>query len=897
MSSTFIKRWRIADFDVINNSMQIITTHIMADFDALACMVAAKKLYPEAHLVFPGSQEKKVRDYLKESPFSLEFMSLSDVDPDEVSLLIIVDTKLKERIGELAKIVERGKAKIHVYDHHPAHPKDINAHLEHVEEVGAAVTLFVEIFEKKGIPITCEEATLFALGIYEDTGCFTFNSTTTRDLKAMAYLLEKGADLNFVSDYVKRDLTAEQIELLNEMIKNTEIHNIKGIDIAVTTISREKYVGDLAVLAHKLKDMENLNVLFVLARMDDRITFIARSRIEAVDVGSIAAEFGGGGHPTAASAVIKDLTLIQAKDKLLKILRDILIKGLTAKDIMTSPVIYVSSDASISEAEKLMVRFNINSLLVFEDGKLVGIITRQTVEKAIYHSLSNSAVQEFMTADFKTAFLETPLEELEDIMLQQGQRIVPVVDNGEVLGVVTRGELLKALYREMSIKPKSLKGEEVSYPFVKDVKVIMKNRLPKEIWEIIETARKVADELGYGAYLVGGFVRDLLLRVPNLDLDIVIEGDGIKFAYVLAETLGGRVNAHEKFATAVVVLQDGRRIDVATARMEYYPEPAALPEVKMGSIKRDLYRRDFTINAMAIKISQEDAYTLIDFFGGQRDLKDKMIRVMHNLSFVEDPTRAFRAVRFEQRYGFKIGGQTERLIKLAVKKGIINRVSGTRLFSELKYMLSEKEALNMVKRMNELELLQCIHPKLSLTPQIEDLFLRIEEVIAWYSLLFLEEKVESWVLFLSALFSSLKKGEIDAVVKKLCIPKRYATVISQSLTQTPRIIKKLEKAKDAAQVYQILRPFSLETHLFAMAYSQEDQVKRSISLYLTELKKIKPLLCGKDLVALGLEPGPTFSDLLDSVLFAKLRGEVSTKEEEIALVKKLLKRKKKEAST
>ncbi len=868
--------------------MQIITSHIMADFDALACMVAAKKLYPQAHLVFPGSQEKKVRDYLKESPFALEFLSSSDIDPEEVDLMVIVDTKLKERIGDLAKIVEMGKAKIHIYDHHPAHPQDIQGDLEVVDEVGAATTLFVEIFKKRNIPLSPEEATLMALGIYEDTGSFTFNSTTPRDMEAAAWLLSQGADLNFVSDYVKRDLTAEQVELLNEMIQNTQIHSIRGVDIAITTISREKYVGDLAILAHKLKDMENLNVLFVLARMDDRITLIARSRIEAVDVGVIAGEFGGGGHPTAASAVIKDLTMVQVKEKLLKLLREHLTHSKRTKDIMTTPPISVSPQVSIMEAEKTMVRFNINSLLVMDRGKVLGIITRQTVEKAIYHRLHEAPVQDYMTTDFQTVSPDTPLEELEEIMLEKGQRMVPVLDGEKVVGVVTRGELLRALHWGLSAKPRPLK-KEGHEPFVKNVKVLMKDRLPKEIWNLIQVAGKVAEELGFNVYLVGGFVRDLLLRVPNLDLDLVVEGDGLVYADHLARALGGRTNKHERFKTAVVVLPDGMKIDVATARMEYYEEPGALPEVMEGSIKRDLYRRDFTINAMAIKLNQPDAFTLIDFFGGQKDLKEKVIRVIHNLSFVEDPTRAFRAVRFEQRYGFKIGGQTERLIKQAVKQGLFERVSGMRLYSELRQMLSEKEPLRMVERLEKLGLLPFIHPKLKLTPSIRRLFLQVDEVLAWYELLFMEEKAATWIVYMAALFKDLSTREVKSLSKKLAIPKRYARVLIEAHEKTPHAAKVLATEKlDPSQIYNLLKPLALETLLYTMAYSNKEEVRKAISLYLTQLRKVKTALSGKDLVAMGLEPGPIFSKILNALLAARLRGEVSTREEEIQLVKEFM---------
>ena len=169
---------------------------------------------------------------------------------------------------------------------------------------------------------------------------------------------------------------------------------------------------------------------------------------------------------------------------------------------------------------------------------------------------------------------------------------------------------------------------------------------------------KTAEDFNYNAYVIGGFVRDLFLYRSNEDIDVVIEGDGIAFARQFSKEMGTRVHTHEKFGTAVVIFPDGFKIDVASARMEYYKFPAALPTVEMSSLKLDLFRRDFTINTLAIELNPEKFGKLLDFFSAQKDIKDKVLRVLHNLSFVEDPTRVFRALRFEQRFGFTIGKLT-----------------------------------------------------------------------------------------------------------------------------------------------------------------------------------------------------------------------------------------------
>ena len=877
--------------------MEIITTHEMADFDALASLIAAKKLYPKAHLVLPGSQEKQVRDYLKESPFALELIPANKVKPEEVSLMVVVDTKLKERIGPLGKVVELGKAKLHVYDHHPSHPKDLQGDLEVVRETGAATTILVKILRDRGIKISPEEATLFTLGIYEDTGCFTFNSTTPEDLEAAAYLLACGAELNTVSDYVKRELTPEQVDMLNEMIKNAEEHNFNGVDVVITSISRERYVGDLAVLAHKFKDMKNLNVLFVLARMDDRITLIARSRIPLVNVGEIAEEFGGGGHPSAASAMIKDMTLVQAKELLIETLNAHLSKVHTASSVMVVPVLWIAPHAPIKEVEQMMVRYNINAMPVLEneDGKLLGVITRQTVEKALYHGLGEAPVEDYMSTDIESVDPQTPLTEVERVMMEKNQRIVPVVEDDKVVGIVSRGDVLRVLYRELSYSPQPLKESASSFPFVKNVRSILRDRLPDYCNNILKEAGDVANEMGVNVYVVGGFVRDLLLRVDNLDIDLVVEGgDGIVFAHHLASRFGGRVNAHKKFHTAVVVLPDGFKIDVATARMEYYEEPAALPVVKMGSIKRDLYRRDFSINAMAIKLNGENAFHLIDFFGGQKDLKEKRIRVLHNLSFVEDPTRAFRAIRFEQRYGFRIGKQTERLIKIAIKENCFEALSKHRLFTELRLMLSEREPWSMVKRMDQLGLLKFVHPRLRITSSLEELFEELDDVVAWYSLLFLEETIEPWILYLAALFSHLKAVEVKGALTELGLPRHHLRQIFRIHVTAPRLVKVLEEhdVEDRVWLLEELKDKPTDLLLYVMALSKEDKVRKGISVFLTMLRKVKPLLTGKDLIEMGLTPGPLFKEVFDGLVKARILGKVRDRQEEKRWVEDFLRNRK-----
>ena len=260
--------------------MEVITTHTNADFDALASMLAAKKLYPSAILVFPGSQERSLRDFFVHSTlYVFETQRIKDIDMGKIDRLILVDTRQLGRIGRFREIIERPGLDIHIFDHHPASSDDIHGSYEVIREVGAAVTLMLSVLKERGIEISADEATVMMLGLYEDTGGLTFSSTTAEDFHAAGYLRAKGASVNIISDMITRELTAEQIFLLNDLIESATQYTFHGNSVVIALASADRYIGDIAVLVHKLKDMENLDVVFALVRMEDRMYLIRRSRI------------------------------------------------------------------------------------------------------------------------------------------------------------------------------------------------------------------------------------------------------------------------------------------------------------------------------------------------------------------------------------------------------------------------------------------------------------------------------------------------------------------------------------------------------------------------------------------------------------------------------------------
>ena len=872
--------------------MEVITTHLNADFDSLAAMVAAKKFYPDAVMAFAGSQEKNIRDFFAQSShYFLDFKRQKQIPLKKVTKLILVDTRQANRIGNFSKCLKNPGIELHIYDHHPETPNDLKGDVEVIRPVGSTSTIFVQLFREKGIAITRDEATLLSMGIYEDTGSFNYAATTPEDLEAASWLLAQGANLHTVSQSIARELTVYQLGLLNDLIRSAINYTIQGIDIVVAKLALTEYVDEFALLVRRFMVMENLNVLFALAAMEDRIYLIARSRVPEVNVGEIAREFGGGGHASAASATVKNMTMVEAEEKLIRLLNKYVRPQSLAGELMSHPVITVPPDISIKNANQVLTRYNITVLPVVQDkSKLLGIISRRVAEKAIFHNLGNLPVSDYMTTDVATLPSSASLGDIQELIIENRQRLIPVVDKGELQGVITRTDLLNLLINDPAHQPKNLiAADDRSYvERHRNVSNLIAEFLNKEVIVLLRTIGEVAEENGFTAYSVGGFVRDLLLRIKNLDLDIVVEGDGIRFAKKLAEFFGGTVRTHEKFSTALVIMPDGFNVDVATARLEYYEYPAAMPTVELSSLKLDLYRRDFTINAMAINLNPDKFGTLVDFFNCQTDIKERRIRILHNLSFVEDPTRIFRAIRFEQRMGFTIGKHTEKLLKNAVKMNLFNRFFGNRCFTELKLIFSEENPIPAIRRMAEFDLLKFILPGLKFDKRMEKNLNEIQRAMAWYKLLYLDEPFQQWLVYLFAILADSTYSELKVFCMKFEFPERHKKELLKEKDATDKILRELGRNRrlSNSEIYWLLQERSHESLLYLIAMARKKTAKKAVSHFVTHLRHYKTHVHGADLKKMGYRSGPIYKTILNHLLEAKLDGAVETKADEISFIRK-----------
>ncbi|MDR1040019.1 MAG: CBS domain-containing protein [Deltaproteobacteria bacterium] len=873
----------------------VITCHINPDFDAVASMVGASSLYPGAALLLPGGNGRRLSGpFVKGMLESRNLVKPKELDFRSVRRLVVVDTRRPDRIGFAQPLLERPDLEIHLYDHHPDAEGDIRGTFTRSEPVGATVTLLGEIMREKGHAPEADEATMLALGLWEDTGSFSFGSTTPRDMAVGAWLLSRGADLDAVAQLTSRELSAEQVSLLNELIKTAEIREVRGKTLAVATARREGHIDDVAVLGPRLMEILDLDTVFLIVQMESLIQVTGRSRTGGFNVGEILKPLRGGGHQGAAAAAVKGRDLEDVRKDLEDSIDESVGRLFRAGSIMVYPPIVLSETRPLSEAMDMMARYGLHVILA-EDakGRVTGIIREQSVSRAMYHGLTAFPVKDFMTTDFETAHPDTSFQDVKRVLVDQRQRILPVTDpEGRALGVVTRTDLLHLLAAEAG-------GEDGGpaagsrTPFDRNVASQMQERLPKGVMGLLRGLGEEAKAFGVNLYLVGGTVRDLIMLKPIRDLDMTVTGELGGFIRAQAARLKGELRTHPRFKTATLSLPDGTKLDFSTARVEYYEYPGALPVVRHASIQLDLQRRDFTINTLAVSLDPDDFGKLLDYYRGYRDVKDGLIRVLHSLSFVEDPTRAFRALRFERRLGFRISRMTGGLISNAVSGGFMKNLSLRRLMGELKIICGEEDPGAIFERMAGFGLLKCFSPDLRVTRRHLELFRNVARVRDWYRLTFSSRFSPMWLVWFAALTYELDRDEALRLADGLEEGRRMLRALVSERPSLERALASAQKLPADGVVKpsvadSLFGNISWPGVLYVMARAGTGPLPRAGAAFLTSYRHVRPEATGDDLIRLGFKPGPGLHRALDVLRKARLDGLVGNREEEKEYVRMYL---------
>jgi tRNA nucleotidyltransferase (CCA-adding enzyme) len=894
--------------------MHLILCHTTADFDTLGAAVGLARLVPGARIVLTGGSHPAVRDFLALHRDEYPLIERRSVRTDQIRSLMVVDTQWRDRLGKAAEWVDLPDIEITLYDHHLEANGDIPATRTEVEDVGATTTLMVERLRSQAITLTVSEATVMALGIHVDTGSLTFDHTTVRDAAALTWLMEQGASVRAIAEYVEPGLSPQFQDLLSVALEQMHTETINGMTLAWVLLHTETFVPGLSSLASQLLSLTESDILLLAAHYspsgtaDDRLTVIGRvssglrGASQDINLDELLRPFGGGGHPKAAVATLRGDDPEELLQQVLTQLREQIPKPPTARDLMSSPVRTIRPETTIAEAQRILLRYGHSGLSVVDaQNQLVGIISRRDLDIALHHGFSHAPVKGYMTSTLKTIAPTTPLPEIESLMVTYDIGRLPVLDQDRLVGIVTRTDVLRQLHQsDVDGDGRRSRNDEGGLcPLPHAVWGMLRDRLVDPLWNLLTHAAEQAEQRGWQLYIVGGAVRDLLLAEPDEpllidDIDLVVdgfaqaadEGAGVELARALRETYtNARLQIHGRFQTAALLWHrdpqlDSLWIDIATARTEFYPYPAANPEVEASSIRQDLYRRDFTINALAIRLTVPRSGELLDFFGGLLDLRDRQIRVLHANSFIEDPTRIFRAVRFAVRLGFQIDPQTEGYIRHAIASGIYHRVQAemdrtpalqTRLRRELNYILEAPYWKSALRRLADLGALCCLHPDLELT---DELWKRLRLVDRWLKRFNPHSTLEHWELLLEVMILHLAPEDRGKVAENLQLPTNSIQRLQQFDQIQSAVATALPKCQRPSHVVQLLSQYDLPT-LTLLSVSSPRSLRRQIWRYLTCWATIKSPLDGNDLKALGYKAGKQFKPMLDALRAAALDGEVS----------------------
>ncbi len=873
--------------------MNLIITHENGDFDALAAAVAAKKLYPDSIVVMPEPLQPNVRSFINLYRNLLPISDPRDVQ-DRYEAVIIVDTNRRERLGKWVKYVDRADSII-IYDHHPG-MEDLGADRSRIESVGATTTILLEEISRNSIALTEFEMTLFALGIYEDTGCLTYDIATARDARALAMLWEKGIKARVIQEFLRSPLTDVQKGLLEKLIHNSELHELKQRRVLISSTVLDQYVVGAAVLLQLIDEIEDASITIVIIQMTASIYLAARTKDPDIDLLELLAPFDVRGYPGSVSAHFKGVGAEELKEQVVEFLKYYLPPSQTVGETASKPVFKISSDTSIIEADKMLAERNYTGCPVIEKGRLVGIISRRDLRKGLRNDLGHAPVKGFMNRELITAKPEQSLAEMRRLMVDHDVGRIPVVDEqGNLVGIITRSDILRHL-NELDHKGRSLKKEKPSEAIISEaedgnnITALLNRGLTLKMQKLLLQIRYLADKEKEKVFLVGGIIRDLLLGYPpEKDLDFVVIGDAVDFAYKLKKLLGGRIRHFAEFGTASIDLHSGLRLDFVTARKEIYAFPAALPQVESSSLKNDLYRRDFTINTMACSLISENYGELYDYYNGRGDLQEKIIRALYQLSFVDDPLRILRAIRFEQRYKFSIEPKTLSLIKKAIELKVLEKVGRQRLNQELRQIYKEPSPAAVLKRFEQMGLIRFLYPRLKVNENTWSLVEEIEAVTAWVEAKEWGKDSDVELFYLCGLMFGLESIDRSAIIRKLNLSRERAAIIQSACREVPEVIYRLDREElKPSFVVSTLEPLPLAALVLAYALSSKEKVRSHLKLYLDGLRFIRPNLAGSDLKKMGLKPGPQYREIFERLKKAVLDGEVRTPQEELNYVVKML---------
>ncbi|MBW4484366.1 MAG: CBS domain-containing protein [Tildeniella torsiva UHER 1998/13D] len=911
--------------------MDLVLCHTTADFDTLGAAVGLARLQPGRRIVLTGGAHPTVQRFLALHRDEYPLLERRAVDPSQISHLTLVDAQQRDRFGPAADWItqsEHRQVPIEIYDHHPTSAETVLAQESTVAAVGAATTLVVESLQQAGIEPSLAEATVMALGIHVDTGSLLYEGATARDAAALAWLMAHGASLSIIADFVEPELSPTLQALLTEAMTALQVEAVGDHTLAWVLLKVGGYVPGLSGLAERLisladadallfgayypaKEAGNFNLLEPESSdaplYPQKLTLIGRARgrmSDRIDWGTVLTALGGGGHPAAAAASLTTEDSLATVQEVIEAVRSHWPPPPTARDLMSSPVRTIRPDTTIHEAQRILLRYGHSGLSVVDEGdRLIGIISRRDLDLALHHGFSHAPVKGYMATNVKTITPDTSLTEIEHLMVTYDIGRLPVLHQEALVGIVTRTDLLRHLHQGQPSP--AIASALLEPPAAVTLRQALEASLAPVLQDILQQITLAAEERGWHLYLVGGAVRDLLICTDPAsaalpDLDLVVDGffsaaqvgAGVDLATVIKDKFPEvDLQVHGRFQTASLVWRKeldhplaGLMVDIATARTEFYPYPAANPEVEASSIQQDLYRRDFTINALALRLTHPGAGQLLDYFGGLIDLRQGTIRVLHANSFIEDPTRIYRAVRFAVRLGFHLDAQTEGYIHHAMASGVYAQMQQqmrrapalqVRLKNELKYILEAPYWPSALALLDRMGALRCLHGDLAMTPA---LWQQLGRLSRWSERFGWPELGPPWLLRLQGLLAAVSAAARSPLATDLQLPEPVIERLTRLDDWEHQWQSLLATDPTPSTLYTAFSKADTATHLLVSARHPR-QLGPALWRYLMQWAPTQPLIDGDRLKGLGYRPGPSFRPMLETLFAAQLDGAIATQAE------------------
>ncbi len=787
-------------------SVKILLLPQNADLDALSSIYGLSLLEKDAKLFYTSFSPKaqKLFDDIKD-----RFNILNSLDTLKNLHIFTVDYSSLDFIFELFK--KENISKITLFDHHIKHiPEEPFLETFIDETLGACTTLIVEHLIKQGVSFSKEDASILLCGIYDDTAYFSIKAVNPRDFEASSYLIRMGADIEFVNRYVKTYMSLKDLMNLEESLKSLEILNINNKKIGFLIL--EDIKEDVKENLKNIRELESLDAYFIIMSSSTNTYVIARSK--TVDVETLLSKLGGGGHPLASGLKLQFVSSKKLKNIILGLL-----KGenthIRLKDIMTKNPLTFRKGMSVEEAFYTLSNYKLSKAPILDENEhLIGAITKKVLSKAL-NIAKGSKVEEFSMI-IPTLKEDDFIWEAEEVFLKNPLiPMIGVIDKDDKLvGILTKSDIIKHIIggEEQKLSTKHINIPSYMLDIVKDIK----NMMPK----------------GEKLYLVGGVVRDIILNRPSYDIDFVFEGDIDALENTL-KSYGIKTHRFQSF-NSIHFKYKGFKIEVSSTRREYYEAPGSYPVVSKASLKEDLFRRDFTINTLIASLDEEDFGSVIDYFGALNDIKNKIIRVLHPLSFIEDPIRILRAIRFEAKLNFKLSKDTKKLLEEALQKDMLKYAPKGRIFNEIKIALQEDKFEAIFESYKRYEILESLFDYKPDYMYIEERAKNLKLLSDWYMLEYKRDfKGASWIFFWLLIKNAPSLEEILKGVSAPAFVYKFANI------NVKEYISKILKAKKPSELYTILKPFSLE-ELALFATEGNLEVVNRIVKYLSHLKDIKP---------------------------------------------------------